>query len=131
MKVVGPLFVLLAALALSSCSSSAQAEGAACSIDMDIRVTINVTDAKPKVVFDQLAINPDCAITVSPFVWRPVTLNIEDATVTDVLAIVCQQIGCKHILNYDHLWIGPFTIFDKMQAKQWERFNQKMEALGQ
>ena len=78
---IGFLFVLLAALALSSCASKARAEEPSCSADMNMRVTINVTDVKPQVVFDRLARDPDCAITVSPFVWKHVTLQVEDATV--------------------------------------------------
>jgi hypothetical protein len=120
MKGIYLLFVILAALSLSSCSTNAQAKGVSCSIDMGMHVTIDATDVRPRVIFDQLAVNPDCAITVSPFVWRPVTLHVENATVTEVLAIVCPQIGCKYFLNYDHLWIKPITVFDKWLAQYRE-----------
>jgi hypothetical protein len=91
------------------------------------RVTIDVTDAKPRVVFDQLARELDCAISVSPFVRKHVTLQVENATVFEVLARVCSQIGCKDILYEDHLAIKPLTIMDKIRAKQWEEFNKMME----
>jgi hypothetical protein len=123
---IGFLFVLLAALALSSCASKARAEGASCSIDMNMRVTINVTDVKPQAVFDQLARDPDCAITVSPFVRKHVTLHMENAKVFEVLARVCSQIECKYILNENHLAIQPLTLIDKLHAKQWEEFDKYM-----
>ena len=121
------LAIILVVLLLSACSSKTQEDKARCRVDMGMRVTINVTDVKPKVVFDQLARKPDCAITVSPFVRKHVTLQVENATVNDVLAIVCPQIGCKSILNENHLAIKPLTIIDNIRAKQWERFNRMME----
>jgi hypothetical protein len=90
------------------------------------RVTIDVTDAKPRVVFDQLAHELDCAISVSPFVRKHVTLQVKNAPVSDVLARICSQIGCKYILNENHLAIQPLTIFNKLKAKYWEEFNRMM-----
>jgi len=124
---IGFLFVLLAVLVLSSCSPKDQVTNSSCSINMWKRVTIDVTDAKPRVVFDQLARELDCAISVSPFVRKHVTLQVENATVFEVLARVCSQIGCKDILYEDHLAIKPLTIMDKIRAKQWEEFNKMME----
>jgi hypothetical protein len=126
-RTLGLVFVLLAALALSSCTSIARAAGPSCSVDMEARVTIDVTDVKPQVVFDQLAQNPDCAISVSPFVRKHVTLRVENATVSEVLASVCSQIGCKYILNGSHLAIKPYTIIDRLKTKQGEQFNMEME----
>jgi hypothetical protein len=127
-KMLGFLFVLLAVLVLSSCSSKARADGSSCYVDMGMRVTIDVTDVKPRIVFDQLAREPDCSITVSPFVWKHVTLHVENATVTDVLATVCPQIGCKFILNENHLTIKPLTIIDKMQANYWQERNRILQS---
>jgi len=120
-------FILLVALVLSSCSPMHQVDRSSCPVDMGMRVTIDVTNAEPRVVFDQLAREPACAITVSPFVWKHVTLHVVNATVSEVLARVCSQIGCKYILNENHLAIKPLTIMDKMRAKQWEEFNRMME----
>jgi len=125
--VIGFLSVILAALTLSSCTSKPQADKTSCSIGMSMRVTIDVTDAKPRVVFDQLARELDCAITVSPFVRKHLTLQVENAAVSEVLDRVCSQIGCKYILNENHLAIKPLTIIDKMRAKQWEEFYKMME----
>jgi hypothetical protein len=126
-KFIGYLFFLLVVLALSSCSSKARAEGSSCYVDMGMRVTINVTNVKPQVVINQLAHEPNCAITVSPFVRKHVTLQVENATVSEVLASVCPQIGCKYILNENHLTIRPYTIIDKWQDNRWEEFNKKIE----
>ena len=126
-RTIGFLFVLFTVLLLSACSSKVQTDEPSCTVDMDMRVTIDVTNAEPQVVFDQLASDPDCAIAVSPFVTKHVTLHVENATVTEVLDIVCSQIGCKYILNENHLAIKPLTIIEKMRAKQWEEFNRMME----
>jgi hypothetical protein len=126
-KMIQFFFILFAVLVLTSCSSGKQVDESSCYINMGMRVTIDVTAAKPRVVFDQLARELDCAISVSPFVRQHVTLQVENATVSEVLAGVCSQIGCKYISNENHLAIKPITIIDKMRAKQWEEFNRMME----
>jgi uncharacterized protein YqfB (UPF0267 family) len=126
-KIIGLVIVILATLVLCSCAPKVQAEGPSCDVDMNMRVTIDVTDVKPQVVFDKLAQNPDCAITVSPFVRKHVTLRVENATVTEVLVKVCRQTGCKYILNRNHLDIKPYTIIDRLKTKQGEQFNMEME----
>ena len=123
---IGCLFILLAALALSSCASKAQAAGSPCRVDMGMRVTMDVTDVKPQAFFDQLANQAGCSITVSPFVWKHVTL-MTNATITQVLASACPQMGCKYIYNDGQLSIHPYTIFDQLQARKWELFNKSME----
>lgn len=128
-RFVGYLFFLLVVLALSSCSSKAKAEGSSCYIDMGMRVTINVTDVKLQVVTDQLAAKPDCAITVSPFIRKHVTLHVENATVSEVIGILCPQIRCKWILNENHLTIRPYTIIDKWQDNKWVELEQQRTIL--
>ncbi len=123
-RFIGYSVFLLVVLALSSCSSKARAEDPSCFIDMGMRVTIHATDVKPRVVIDQLATNPDCAITLYPFVGKHVTVNIENATVSEVLAIICPQMKCKWILNQNHLTIRPYTIIDKWQDNQWLEMEQ-------
>ena len=130
-KMLGFLLVLLAVLTLSACSSKAKAAGSACYVDMGQRVTIDITDAKPRVLFDHLARGLGCAIPVSPFVWKHVTLHVENATITEVVSSVCPQIGCKYILNQNHLTIRPYTIINKWQDNRWEEFNKKMEERNQ
>jgi hypothetical protein len=126
-KGIGFLFILLAALALSAYVLEARAEASPCKVDMGMHVTMDVTDVKPQVVFDQLADQAGCSLTVSPFVRKHVTLHVENATVAEVLAKVCSQTGCIYILNGNHLAIKPYTIIDRMKAKQGEEFNMEME----
>jgi hypothetical protein len=122
---LGVLLVLLAVLGLSSCSSKARVVESSCYVDMSMRVTINVADVKPQVVIDQLATNPDCAITLYPFVGKHVTVNVENATVSEVVGMVCPQLKCKWILNEKHLTIRPYTIIDKWQDHQWVELEQQ------
>ena len=128
-KMLGFLVVLLAILALSSCSSKARVVESSCYVDMSMRVTINVTDVKPQVVIDQLATNPDCAITLYPFVGKHVTVDVENATVSEVIGIICPQLKCKWILNENHLTIRPYTIIDKWQDHQWVELEQQRTIL--
>ena len=126
---LGVMLVILAVITLSSCSSNAQTEDPSCYIDMGMRVTINVTDVKPQVVIDQLATNPDCAITLYPFVGKHVTVNVENATVSEVIGIICPQIRCRWILNENHLTIRPYTFIDKWQDNQWVELEQRRTIL--
>jgi len=128
-KMLEFLFGLLAVLVLCSCSPKVQADKSSCHIDMGMRVTIHVTDVKLQVVTDQLATNPDCAITVYPFFYKHVTVNVENATVSQVIGILCPQIKCKWILNENHLTIRPYTIIDKWQDNQWVELEQQRAIL--
>jgi len=128
-KVLGFLFILLAVLALSACSSKAKAAEPSCNVDMGMRVTINVTDVKLQVVTDQLATNPDCAIIVYPFFYKHVTVDVENATVSQVIGVLCPQIKCKWILNENHLTIRPYTIIDKWQDHKWVELEQQRTIL--
>jgi hypothetical protein len=93
-----------------------------------MRVSIDVTHVKPRVVFDQLAREPDCIVSVSPFVWRHVTLHVKNVSVSEVIATVCPQIRCAYILNGDHLTITPITRFDKRQAQEMEERNKILQS---
>ena len=112
--------LLLAVLSLSACSPRPRADEPACNLDMGVRVSIDVTNALPRTVFDQLSHELGCNIRVSPFLWKPVTLHVEDASIWVVLARVLPQIGGKYILNGSQLSIAPYTIFDRMQAFKGE-----------
>jgi hypothetical protein len=45
--------------------------------------------------------------SISPFIWMHVTLQVEKATVVEVITNVCTQIECKYVLNENHLEIKP------------------------
>jgi hypothetical protein len=126
---LGVLLVLLAVMAMSAYSSKARAEDPSCYIDMGMRVTIKVTDVKPQVVIDRLATNPDCAITLYPFVGKHFTVDVENATVSEVIGIICPQLRCKWILNENHLTIRPYTFIDKWQDYQWVELEQQRTIL--
>jgi len=123
---IGLLFVLLAVLVLSSCTSKDKITTPSCNINIWKRVSIDVTDANPRVVFDQLARELDCTISVSPFIWKHVTLHVENVPIFEVLGKVYSQIEGKDILYEDHLAVKPLTIMDRIRAKQWEEFTKMM-----
>jgi hypothetical protein len=125
--VIGSLFIILAVLALFSCSTKALEEWAACSVDMDKLVTIDVTDVEPQVVIDQFAQDPDCAITVSPYVSKHVTLHVENATVSEVLASVCSQTNSKYTYDGRHLVISPLTWLEKRNYRAAAEWHKKFE----
>ena len=114
-------FVLLAALALSACSSAEQVDRSSCAFDMDKRVTINVTYVDVKVVSDQLAREAGCAITVRPFVRGHVTLTMQSATVSEVLVAVCKQVECQYTFDGTHLTISRRTSIDNLKMRASER----------
>ena len=90
-------FILFAVLVLSSCSSGDRAASTSC--DINKRVTIDVTDARPREVFDQLSDQLNCKITFYPFFMRTVTVHMENVRASDVIVAVCQQLDAKWIYN--------------------------------
>jgi hypothetical protein len=93
-----------------------------------MRITIDVTHAKPQVIFEKLAKNPDCAITVYPAFWKHVTLHMQDATVSSILAAVCEQIDCKYTFDGKHLSISHQNFIDKLRMQARLREDQAREA---
>jgi len=119
-------FILFVVLVLSSCSSGDQAASTSCSIDK--RVTIDVTDASPREVFDQLSEQLNCKITVYPFFMHRVTVHMENARASEILIAVCSQLDAKWIYNVGgRLSIMPLTSIDKKRANAWEETNRKFE----
>jgi hypothetical protein len=118
--------LLLAVLSLPACSPRPRADEPACNLDNGLYLSIDVTDASPRVVFDQLSRELGCNIRVSPFLWKPVTLQVEDASIWVVLARVCPQIEGKYILNGNQLSIAPLTIIDRLQANQGENISRDL-----
>jgi hypothetical protein len=122
-KMIRFLFVLCAALGLFSCSFINQADTSSCSVDMDRRITIDVTDASPQSVFDQIAREQNCAIRVNPVVRDSVSLHMENAPVNEILASVCQQIDCKYDYDGKQLTISSLSLFEKLRINaQQEHF---------
>jgi hypothetical protein len=125
--IVGAFFFLLVALLLVAYATKARAAEPSCSIDLGKRVSIDVTDVKPHRFFEGLSHQAGCSITVSPLVWKHVTLHVKGMQISRVLDSVCTQINCKYIYNAGQLSIQPLTIIDNLRARQWEQFNKSME----
>ena len=119
--------ILCAVLLLVACSFINQADNSSCSIDIGMRVTIDVSDASPQSVFDQIAREQNCAIMVNPVVRDSITLHMKNATVSEILAAICQQIDCKYSYDGTRLNISPVTLIDKikMQARERQRLAQE------
>ena len=120
-KITPFLFLVLAVLVPSLFSSQEQADRSSCYFDMDKRMTIYVTYVDAKVVFDQLAREAGCAITVRPFVRGHVTLTMQSATVSEVLVAVCKQVECKYTYDGTHLTISRRTFIDNLKMRASER----------
>jgi hypothetical protein len=120
------IFILFAILVLSSCSSGDRTASTSCSIGE--RVTIDVTDARPREVFDLLSKQLNCKITVYPFFMHTVTVHMENVRASEILVAVIPQLDAKWIYNVDgRLSIMPLTPTDKRRANAWEETNRKFE----
>jgi hypothetical protein len=127
-KMIQVLFILFAFLVLSSCSSGDRAASTTCSIDT--RVTIDVTDARPREVFDQLSNQLNCKITVYPFFMHTVTVHMKNAKASEIIVAVCQQLDAKWIYNEGgHLSIMPLTAREKKNIEAQEEWWKKFETI--
>ena len=126
-QVIRFFFGICAVLLLVACSYINQANKSSCSVDIDRHVTIDVTNASPQSVFDQIAREQNCAIMVNPVVRDSITLHMKNATVSEILAAICQQIDCKYSYDGTRLNISPVTLIDKikMQARERQRLAQE------
>lgn len=124
-KIIRCFSILLAVLVISSCYPKSLADQSSCSIDM--RMTIDVTDARPREVFDQLSNGLNCNITIYPFFWQTVTVHMENAKVSEILAAVCEQIDCKYTFDGKRLSIVPLTGRDKRNIQAQEEWQRKFE----
>jgi hypothetical protein len=124
---IGFLFVLLVALALSSCSTGDRAASTSCSIDK--LVTIDVTDARPREVFDLLSKELNCKITVYPFFMHTVTVHMKNVRASEILVAVIPQLDAKYIYNVGRrLSIMPLTPSDKSRAHFLEERNRILQS---
>jgi len=124
-KTIQFFFILLAVLVLSSCSAGDRAASTSCSLDK--RVTIDVTDARPREFFDLLSNELNCRITVYPFFMHTVTVHMKNVRASEVLVAVLPQLDAKYIYNVGgRLSIMPLTARDKRniqaQDEWWKKF---------
>jgi len=127
-KTIQSIFILLAVLVLSSCSSGDQADSSSCPIGTS--VSIDVTDARPREVFDQLSDQLNCKITYYPFFTRTITVHMQNVRASDVIVTVCQQLDAKWIYNVgERLSIMPLTARDKRNIQAQEEWWKKFEII--
>lgn len=73
------------------------------------RVTIDVTEASPQKVFELLAHELDCRITVDRAVKKPLTLRLVDRPASDIIVTICQSIKCEWRFDGKDLFIKPLS----------------------
>lgn len=121
------IFILFTILVLSSCSSGDRAASTSCSIGK--RVTIDVTDARPRDAFDQLSKELNCKITVYPFFLHTVTVHMKNAMASEILVAILPQLDAKYIYNEGRLSIMPLTAREKRNTQAQEEWWKKLEII--
>ncbi len=96
--------------------------------DLGKRVTINVTQVAPSEVFDLLARELDCTITVDPAVKKPLTLKGVDMPVTDILIMICRSIECEYRFDGKNLFIKPLSASRTHQVASMGEHSRKLES---
>jgi len=108
--------------------SIAVAPPASAQTDLGKRVTINVTQVAPREVFELLARELGCTITVDPAVKKPLTLQVVDTPVTDVLTVICRSIDCEYRFDGKNLFIKPLSASRRRQVASMEEHSRKLES---
>jgi len=117
-------YVLVACLSLALVAVPA----APAQTDLAKRVTIDVTKVAPQKVFELLAHELNCTITVNPAVKKPLTLRVVDTPVTDILAMICRSIQCEYRFDGQNLFIKPLSAGRKRQIAAMEEQSRKLES---
>ena len=121
--------ILLAVLVLSSCSSGDREASTSCSINK--RVSIDVTDSRPRKAFDQLSKELNCKITVYPFFMHTVTVHMKNVRASEIIVALTQQLNAKYVYNVgERLSVMPLTPIDKWRAHYWEEFNREFAEMN-
>jgi len=118
------------ACSLSACLvlALAAASPASGQTNLGKRVTIDVTEAAPRKVFELLARELDCTITVDPAVKKPVTLRVVDMPANDIVVMICQSIKCEYRFDGKNLFIKPLSASRKRQADSTLEHSRKLES---
>lgn len=90
------------------------------------RVTIHVTEVTPQKVFEQLARELDCRITVDSAIKKPLTLRVVDTPVSDILSTICRSIQCEYRFDGKNLFIKPLSANRKRQIAAMEEHSRKL-----
>ena len=84
------------------------------------RITIDVTDVAPQKVFELLARELDCKITVDRAVKKPLTLRVGDMPANDIIVRICQSIKCEYRFDGQNLFIQALSAGRRHYAASME-----------
>lgn len=128
-EMIGYSIVLSVVLVLSSCSLVEQVDQPACFIDLGKRMTIDAADQDAQVIFDQLSKELNCTISVDPDIRQHLTLKMENATISEILAVICgEKKVCKYTYDGTHLSISRLSLLDKLRWRARLRDDQARDA---
>ena len=91
------------------------------------RVTIEVTKATPQKVFELLAHELDCKITVDRAVKKPLTLRLVDRPASDIIVRICQSIECEWRFDGKDLFIKPLSAGMRSHAAAMKELSKRTE----
>jgi len=103
----------------------AAAPPASAQTNLGKRVTIDVTGVAPQKVFELLARELDCKITVDRAVKKPLTLRLVDRSASDIIVTICQSIKCEYRFDGKNLFIKPLSA--GRNAASMKEFSKRME----
>jgi len=106
----------------------AAAPPASAQTNLGKRVTIDVTGAAPQKVFELLAHELDCEITVDRAVKKPLTLRLVDRPASDIIVTICQSIKCEWRFDGKNLFIKPLSAGRRRQIASMEEHSRKLES---
>ena len=119
-------FVVAACLILSLAIAVAPASSA--QTDLGKRVTINVTQVAPGEVFELIARELGCTITVDPAVEKPLTVQVVDMPIIDVITVICRSIECEYRFDGKNLLIKPLSASRRRQMASMEEHSGKLDS---
>jgi type II secretory pathway component GspD/PulD (secretin) len=119
-------FVVAACLILSLAIAVAPASSA--QTDLGKRVTINVTQVAPGEAFEFIARELGCTITVDPAVEKPLTVQVVDMPVTDVITVICRSIEREYRFDGKNLLIKPLSAGRRRQMASMEEHSRKLDS---
>lgn len=106
----------------------AAASPASTQTNLGKRVTIDVSEATPQKVFELLAHELDCKITVDRAVKKQLTLRLVDRPANDIIVTICQSIECEWRFDGKNLFIKPLSATRRRQAAHTLEHSKKLES---
>ena len=105
----------------------AAAPPASAQTNLGKRVTIDVTEVTPQKIFELLAHELDCKITVDRAVKKPLTLRLVDRPASDIIVTICQSIECEWRFDGKNLFIKPLSAGMRSNAASMKKSSKRME----